>query len=34
VIAPTDFEARHAEQRNIVAIDNTDPDKPVITLDV
>jgi hypothetical protein len=33
VIAPTDFEARHAEQREIMAIDNSDPDHPVITLD-
>jgi hypothetical protein len=32
-IAPTTFESRDAEQKKIVAIDRTNPDKPVITLD-
>jgi hypothetical protein len=32
-IAPTDFEARHAERRTIVAIDKSNAAKPVVTLD-
>lgn len=32
-IAPTDYEARHAEKRYIVAIDRTNPAKPILTLD-
>jgi len=32
-IAPTTFESRDAEQKKIVAIDRTNPNKPVITLD-
>jgi len=32
-IAPTTFEGRDAEKKTIVAIDRTNPDKPVITLD-
>jgi hypothetical protein len=32
-IAPTDYEARHAEKRTIVSVDNSNPDKPVLTLD-
>ena len=32
-IAPTGFEGRHAEKRTITAVDNTDPKKPVLTLD-
>jgi hypothetical protein len=32
-IAPTDFEARHAERRTIVSIDDSNPSKPIITLD-
>jgi hypothetical protein len=33
VIASTEFEADQAEKKKIVAIDRTDPDKPVLTLD-
>jgi len=33
VIASTDYEARHAEERVITAVDLTDADKPVLTLD-
>ena len=32
-IAPTSYEAREAERRTISAIDNSNPAKPVITLD-
>ena len=32
-IAPTSFEAREAEKRYITAIDNSNPSKPVLTLD-
>ncbi len=33
VIAPTDYESTHSEERTITAIDRTNPNKPVITLD-
>ena len=33
IIAPTDYDPTHAEQRVIVAIDNTNPTNPVITID-
>jgi hypothetical protein len=32
-IASTDYEGRHAEKRTIINVDNSTPDKPVITLD-
>ncbi len=32
VIAPTDYESTHAEERQITAIDRSNPSKPVITL--
>ena len=32
-VASTDYIGRHAEKRTIVDVDNTNPDKPVITLD-
>lgn len=33
VIAPTDYDSTHAEERQIQAIDRTNPNKPIITLD-
>jgi len=33
VIAPTSYNNFEAEERTIIAIDNTDPQKPVITID-
>lgn len=32
-IASTDYSGRHAEKRTITAIDHTNPNKPVITID-
>lgn len=32
-VASTDFSGRHAEKRTITKVDNTNPDKPVLTLD-
>jgi len=32
-IASSDYESRHAEKRTIVSVDNSNPDKPVLTLD-
>ena len=32
-VASTDFNGRHAEKRSILAIDRTNPLKPVITMD-
>ena len=32
-VASTDYSGRHSEKRTITAIDNTDPNKPVITMD-
>lgn len=32
-IASGDYEGRHAEERTITAIDDTDPDAPILTLD-
>ena len=32
-VASTDFEGRHAEKRKIINVDNTNPDKPILTLD-
>ena len=32
-VASTDYEGRHAEKRTIIAIDRTNPEKPIITMD-
>ena len=32
-VASTDYDGRHSEERAIIKIDNTNPNKPVITLD-
>ena len=32
-VASTDYKGRHAEKRTIIAIDKTNPEKPVITMD-
>ena len=31
-IASTDYSGRHAEKRSITKVDNTNPDKPILTL--
>lgn len=33
VIAPTSYQSTEAEERTIVSVDNTDPSRPVLTLD-
>ncbi len=33
MIAPSGYDNNEAEARNITAVDNTDPSRPVLTLD-